>query len=481
MSSGKKDQELVRGLSLLAAVMIVIGSMLGSGIFRKPATMAGQLLSPELLLLVWIIAGAVSFIGALTNSEISGMIDETGGQYAYFRLMYGDFTAFLYGWATLSVIQTGSQAAIAYVFSEYLGYFFKFPHFPKEIEQFAVYMPLVGDIFPLRDFGTKAVAMLTIGFLTVVNYIGVVFGGAVQTVITIIKIASVILLSLLILLVGQGTFSNVYTGFNIPAQTGGHTMLSMIGLALAGAFWAYDGWNNVTYVSGEIKNPKRNVPLALLIGTFAVVVIYVLINIAFLYVLPIDQMSKSPLVAASAAEIIFGPVGASIISIAVIVSTFGALNGSILSTARVMFAMARTKLFFNSLGWVHERFKTPYVSLAVMGSWSAVLVLTGSFDIITDYVMFAAWLFYALGAFGVFILRRKMPLAPRPYKVWGYPFTPAIFVVFSVIFLLNTLISDSQNARMGLVLVLSGIPLYFYMKWKTRNNSTEVVTLEEKS
>ncbi|MGE5431468.1 MAG: APC family permease [Syntrophomonadaceae bacterium] len=479
MSSGKKDQELVRGLNLLAAVMIVIGSMIGSGIFRKPATMAGQLLSPELLLLVWIIAGVVSFIGALTNSEISGMISETGGQYAYFRAMYGDFTAFLYGWATLSVIQTGSQAAIAYVFSEYLGYFFKFPHFSKEIEQFAVYMPLVGDIFPLRDFGTKAVAILTIGFLTIVNYIGVVFGGAVQTVITIIKIASIILLSLLILLVGQGAFSNVYTGFNIPAQPG-HSILSMMGLALAGAFWAYDGWNNVTFVSGEIKNPKRNVPLALLIGTFAVVVIYVLINIAFLYVLPIDRMSKSPLVAASAAEIIFGSIGASIISIAVIISTFGALNGSILATARVMFAMARTKLFFKSLGWVHEKYKTPYVSLAVMGAWSGVLVLTGSFDIITDYVMFAAWLFYALGAFGVFILRRKMPDAPRPYKVWGYPFTPAIFVIFSLIFLLNTLISDTQNAKMGLVLVLSGIPLYFYMKWKTKNSKAAVVTLEEK-
>ncbi|MGE5402493.1 MAG: APC family permease, partial [Ignavibacteriales bacterium] len=473
----------VRGLSLLAAIMIVIGSMLGSGIFRKPATMAGQLLSPELLLLVWIVAGIVSFIGALTNSEISGMIDETGGQYAYFRIMYGDFVAFLYGWATLSVIQTGSQAAIAYVFSEYLGYFFHYPHFSKGIEQIAVYMPLVGDIYPLKDFGTKAVAILCLGFLTFVNYIGVIFGGAVQTLITIVKIASIIILAFLILLLGNGTFANVYTGFNIPQQS--HNIFSMIGLALAGAFWAYDGWNNVTYVSGEVKNPKRNVPLALLTGTFAVIVIYVLINIAFLYVLPINVMAKSPLVAASAAEFIFGPVGASIISIAVIISTFGALNGSILSTARVMFAMARTKLFFKSLGWVHDKYKTPHISLAVMGTWSGVLVLTGSFDIITDYVMFAAWLFYALGAYGVFVLRKKMPDAHRPYRVWGYPFTPAVFVIFSIVFLFNTLISETQNAKMGLVLIFSGVPLYFYMKWKSKNEKTKneeaaVVSVEDK-
>ncbi|MGE5457711.1 MAG: APC family permease [Methanococcaceae archaeon] len=398
------------------------------------------------------------------------MIDETGGQYAYFRIMYGDFTAFLFGWATLAVVQTGSQAAIAYVFSEYLGYFFKYPHFSKEIEKFAVYMPLVGDIFPLKDFGTKAVAIICIFFLTIVNYIGVVFGGAVQTVITFIKIGSIILLAIVIFAFGHGALSNIYTGFNLPTQPG-HNILVMLGLALTGAFWGYDGWNNITYVAGEVKNPKKNVPLGLLIGTFVVILIYVLINAAFLYILPVDVMAKSPLVAASAAEIIFGPIGASIISVAVIVSTFGALNGSILSTSRVMFAMARDKLFFKQLGYVHERFKTPHISLAVMGTWSGVLVLTGSFDIITDYVIFAAWLFYALGAFGVFILRRKMPDAPRPYKVWGYPYTPALFVLFSLAFLLNTLISDTQNAKMGLVLIFSGIPLYFYWKIKAKKTT----------
>jgi APA family basic amino acid/polyamine antiporter len=454
---------LVRGLSLLAATMIAVGSMIGSGIFRKPATMAGQVQSPELLLIVWIGAGLITFIGALTNAEISGMIEDTGGQFVYFRKMYGDFTAYLYGWATLAVIQSGSQAAISYVFAEYLGYFFKFPHFSKEIEQISFFIPTIGDIYPLKDIGTKLVAIGCLTILTFINYVGVVFGGIVQTFITLVKIGVILVLTAVIMMFGNGSFTNVYTGFQLP-EYGSSSIFVAIGLALAGAFWAYDGWNNVTYVSGEVKNPKRNVPLALLFSTLIVIVVYALINVAYLYVLPIDQMAKSPLVAASAAEIIFGPVGASVISIAVIVSTFGAVNGSILSTSRVFYAMAKSGLFFNNLGHISKRFRTPDMSLLVLGIWSSLLVMTGTFDIITDYVIFAAWLFYGLGAYGVFILRKKMPDAARPYKVWGYPYTPILFVIFSAVFLLNTIISDTQNAMMGVLLILLGLPIYFYKK-----------------
>src|SRR4030066_2559005 len=439
METRPKKTELVRGLGVTAAIMIVAGSMIGSGIFRKPATMAGQLMSPELLIIVWIVAGLITFIGALTNAEIAGMIDATGGQYVYFRKMYGDFIAFLYGWSIFAVIQTGSQAAIAYVFAEYLGYFYKYPQLPQSLQDFSIFMPFVGKIYPFLDFGTKAVAILCILFLTGVNYLGVVFGGIVQTIVTFIKIASIIILSLLLFTFGQGSYANVYSGFNIPAETITN-IISVIGLALAGAFWAYDGWNNVTFVSGEVKNPQRNVPLGLLYGTLIVMAVYVIANIAYLYILPVDVMANSPLVAASAIEVIFGSAGASVISIAVIVSTFGALNGSILASARVQFAMARDNLFFNVLGKVHPKFGTPHVSLVIQGIWSGVLVLTGSFDTITDYVIFAAWLFYMLGAYGVIILRKKMPDVHRPYKVWGYPYTPMIFVLFSLLFLINTVV-----------------------------------------
>ena len=459
-----KKTALIRGLSLTAATMLVAGSMIGSGIFRKPATMAGQLHSPELLILVWVVAGLITFIGALVNAEIAGMIDATGGQFMYFKAMYGDFTAYFYGWSVLAVIQTGSQAAIAYVFAEYLGYFFKFPEASKYLQDFSLFMPFVGSIHPFADFGTKAVAILCILFLTGVNYVGVVFGGLVQTIITFIKIASIILLSFVLLAFGNGSTANFFSNFHLPTETSTN-LIAMIGLALSGAFWAYDGWNNVTFVAGEIKEPQRNVPKALLYGTLIVMAVYVLVNIAYLYVLPVEEMKNYPLVASAAAERIFGNLGASIIAIAVVVSTFGALNGSILATARVQFAMARTKLFFVSLGKVHPKFATPHVSLVVQGLWSAVLVLSGSFDTISDYVIFAAWLFYMLGAFGVFVLRKKMPDAVRPYKVWGYPYTPAIFVIFSFLFLVNSVVSNTQNAAMGLILILLGLPVYLYNKY----------------
>ncbi|MBI2416350.1 MAG: amino acid permease [Ignavibacteriales bacterium] len=466
MEKQAKD-ELKRRLSLTAATMIVAGSMIGSGIFRKPATMAGQLMSPELLIAVWIIAGVITFIGALVNAEIAGMIDSTGGQYVYFRKMYGDFTAYLYGWSILSVIQTGSQAAIAYVFAEYTGYFFTLPQAPEWMRQISVYMPFVGNIYPFAEFGTKLVAIGCLLFLTGVNYIGVFFGGIVQTIVTYVKIISILLLGVLLLIFGQGSAANFSTsaGAVMPHGTG---LIMMIGLALSGAFWAYDGWNNVTFVSGEVVKPQRNVPLGLLYGTLICIGVYVFINVAYLYVMPVEIMKDSKLVAAAASEKIFGSAGASIISIGVIISTFGALNGSILSTARVQFAMSRDKLFFEPLGRVHKKFATPHVSLLIQGLWSAVLVLSGSFDTISDYVIFAAWLFYMLGAYGVIILRKKMPGAHRPYKVWGYPYTPIIFIVFSFLFLVNTIVADTENAMMGVILIMSGLPFYFLLKYKSR-------------
>lgn len=466
----KPKTELVRGLTLTAAIMIAAGSMIGSGIFRKPATMAGQLMSPELLLIVWLVAGIITFIGALCNAEVSGMIDATGGQYVYFQKMYGNFVSYLYGWSVFAVIQTGAGAAIAYVFGEYLGYFIKYPQLPESWVTISIYIPIVGNIFPFAEFGAKAAAILCILFLTAINYAGVIFGGAVQSFVTFVKIASIVLLSILLLASGSGSFSNISTGFSIPESTTSN-IISLFGLAIAGAFWAYDGWNNLTFVAGEIKNPQRNVPLGLLFGTLIVVVVYMLINVAYLYVLPIEKMAESPLVGATAASIVFGSNGAILISIAVIISTFGALNGNILSTARVCFAMAKNNMFIKSLDKIHPKYATPHTSLVAQGLWSCVLVLTGTFDTITDYVMFASWLFYMLGAYGVIVLRKKMPDVHRPYKVWGYPYTPMIFVIFSFLFLVNTIISDYENAAMGSLLILLGLPFYY---WRISKNKTVI-------
>lgn len=469
MNKNIEQKQLIRGLSLTAAIMLVAGSMIGSGIFRKPASMAGQLLSPELIILVWIAAGLFTFLGALANSEVASMYDSTGGQYIYFREMYGDFFAYIFGWATISVVLSGSQAAIAYVFAEYVGYFFQYPETPSFLKEFSFYIPLVGNIYPFMEFSTKIVAILCILFITYINYIGVIFGGNVQTVVTYIKIISIIGLALLLFFLGNGSVNNLYHNFSISNQLSGN-FFAMFGLALAGAFWAYDGWNNVTYVAGEVKDASRNVPKALLYGTLIVVAVYVLVNLAYLYVLPIDEMKNSPLVAATAMEKIFGSIGGSIISLAVIISTFGALNGSLLSAGRVQYAMAKTNLFFSYLGRVHPKYATPHTSLVLQGIWSAILVLSGSFDTISDYVVFAAWLFYMAGAFGVIILRKKFPNRERKYKTWGYPYTPIIFVIFSLLFLINTLITDTENAMMGVFLILLGLPIYFYRKYISKNN-----------
>lgn len=468
MYEQKPATQLKKSLSLIAAVMAVAGSMIGSGIFRKPSTMTEQLMSPELLIIVWIAAGLITFIGALSNAEVAGMIEATGGQYVYFRKMYGEFTSFIYGWSVLSVIQTGSQAAIAYVFGEYLCYFIKFPPLPESISSFTLFMPLVGNIHPFAEWGPKLLAILCILFLSGINYIGVYFGGLVQTIVTFVKIGVMIFLSLALFIFGDGSLSNLSSGFSISPETSAN-LVALIGLSLSGAFWAYDGWNNVTFISGEVKNPQRNIPLSLLYGTLIVIIVYVLINLAYLYVMPIEEIANSPLVAAAAAEKIFGKNGGAIISIAVIISTFGAANGSLMASARVPFAMAREKMFFNYLGKVHPRFATPHTSLVVQGIVSSLLVLSGSFDTITDYVIFATWFFYMLTAFGVIVLRKKMPDVPRPYKVIGYPYTIWFFVIFSFVFLVNSIISDSENAAMGMLLIMTGLPLYFFWKYFRKN------------
>ncbi|MEQ8222843.1 MAG: amino acid permease, partial [Candidatus Eremiobacterota bacterium] len=289
MIEEKNNIQLVPRLGLATTILIVIGAVIGSGIFRKPGVMASQLGSPELLLLVWLVAGIVTFFGALTNTEIAGMITETGGQYIYFQKMYGDFFAYLYGWSMFAVVQTGSIASITYVFAEYSQYFFTLPRFAEGTEKyFEIFIPFIGYIYPLQNIGVKLLAILVITLLTVVNYFGIIFGGGVSAFFTTMKILAILILAVAGFMFGNGSFSN----FTIHSAA--HTdipVILAITAALSGAFWAYDGWNNITYIAGEVKNPQKNIPLALFWGTITVIVIYIMINLAYLYILPIDVMS----------------------------------------------------------------------------------------------------------------------------------------------------------------------------------------------
>lgn len=470
---------LVAKLGLLTTIMVVIGAMIGSGIFKKPALMAGQLGSPELLLAVWIVAGIITLFGALTNTEIAGMITETGGQYIYFKYMYGDFVAYLYGWSMFAVVQAGSIASITYVFAEYSQYFFTLWRLPENIETgIYLYIPFIGYIYPLHNIGVKLMAIIVINFLSAVNYFGVKFGGGVAAFFTMMKVSAILFLVAFGFASGAGSFDN-FTQGSFSSSGNGTSMLLAFTAALSGAFWAYDGWNNITYIAGEVKRPQRNIPLSLFWGTLSVIVIYLLVNLVYIYILPMDVMSSSALVAADTARAFLGDYGGAFIAAAVMISTFGTSNGTIMVSARVYYAMADKKMFFPSLATIHPKFRTPSISLIVQSLWTSLLILSGTFDTLTDMLIFVSWVFYGLGAYGVFVLRKKMPDAPRPYKVWGYPVIPAIFIIFSIFFVFLTLYNDIGNyilnnfaegepriikSVFGLLFVAIGIPLYVYFK-----------------
>jgi APA family basic amino acid/polyamine antiporter len=466
--------ELKKSIGLWSAISIVVGSIIGSSIFMKPATMAGQLGSPVLLIAVWLIAGIISLFGAMVFAEMGSTFPETGGEYIYLQKSYNDFVAFLYGWSTIAVINTAAIAAVAFVCAEYLNYFFHFPNLSQAMEQSVkLHIPMIGDIFPLQNFGVKMVAFLIIAALTIVNYVSVRSGNAIQFIATVLKVVAIVILIFGILFSGAGSTKNFVTnatGFHLS----GWSLIGGLMAATTGAFACYDGWVNINSVAGEIKNPEKNLTKSLIAGLFICIAVYILINLAYIYVLPLDIMSKSPLVASDATTKALGIAGGGLIALLIIISCFGATNINLLTNARVVFAMGIDGNFFAWAGKVQPRFRTPGNSVIMIGIWSIVLVFSGSFDILADMFVFMSWVFYGLTAAGIFILRKKFPNVKRPYKVFGYPFVPLIFVIFTMFYLAVILYNDIDNylsgkspiinSVVGIVLTLIGIPLYWYLK-----------------
>lgn len=474
---------LLPALGLFTTIMMVVGGVIGSGIFKKPGLMAGQVGSPELLLAVWFIAGVITIFGALTNAEVAGVIPETGGQYIYFEKMFGPFFAYLYGWAVFAVIQTGSISAVAFVFAEYAEKYVTLPQFDPVLAQKTIHLWFIGDVAPLADIGVKGLAAILIIALTAVNYIGVKFGGVVQNVFTIAKVGAMALLFLGAFLLPTGGAVKNLTTASENIHPAGFALLLAIVAAMQGAFWAYDGWNKLTYIAGEVKEPQRNIPLGLGIGMLAVMVIYMLMNVAYAYVLPVDVMTQSKLVAADVAEKCFSG-GGRWIAAAVMISTFGTANATILASARVYFSMSRRNVFPKFLGEAHPRFHTPAASLVIQGVWSVLLLFSGTFDTLTDTLIFVSWVFYAAGAYGIFVLRKKMPDAPRPYRVPGYPWVPWTFIIFASVYLVFSIYNDVVvyqaakaagkhaiiNSAFGVALVLIGTPIYWFYRRREKSN-----------
>ena len=465
---------LAPSLGLWTCVSLVAGGVIGSGIFMKPAVMAAQLGSPELLLLLWVGAGIITLFGALSNCEVAAMMPETGGQFIFFKVMYGDFFAFLYGWAAFAVFNTAGNASVAYVLGTYTEYFITLPRFDADLEKsISLTIPFIGRIFPLQNFGVKCVTILIVALLTFINHRSTRSGGNVQVIFTLLKITAISIVVVGLLFSGEGQLSNLFEDSKVITPHGWGFIAAIVA-ATSGAFWGYDGWNNITFVAGEIKDPQRNIPKGLILGLLICILTYGLITLAYEYVLPIDKLANSSMVASDAAVLVLGTAGGGIIALMVIISTFGATNANILATARVTFAMATDKQFFSFAGKVHPRFQTPSNALWLQGVWTSALVISGSFDMLTDMLIFVSWFFYGMSALGVFVLRRRMPERERRYKVWGYPVVPAIFVGFSFFFLVATLVNDIYlyqsgnstmiNSVLGVLLTAMGIPLYWYFK-----------------
>lgn len=447
-------------LGLASATLLIVGSAIGSGIFRLPAQMADQLGSGWLLLGVWVLCGLLSLAGALTFAEMGAMFPRAGGQYVFLREAFGERVAFLYGWAFFWVIQTGIIAAVAIAFAGFLGFF-----------------------VPLTLFQQQLVAMGVIGVLSVINLVGVSYGAIVANLFTGLKVAAILaLVALGFVLTGAAD------GFSRPAfpDAAGGGLVGAIGLAMVAAFFAYDGWNQSAFVASEVKDPQRNVPRSAILGVLVVMGVYVLANAVYLWVVPFDQIvgggpdgGPTPTLAADAARILFGPVGAALITGAILISTFGTVNAFILSGPRVYYALAKEGLGYKGMASVSKRFRTPDFAILLQAEWAMLLVMTGSYQSLVSFSVFAIWLFYGVAGIGLFVLRRKMPDAPRPYRTTFYPFVPILFVATSAFIVVNSLVNDTFNAGMGLLLILTGVPVLVLLEWRRRRAAAPSPALEQ--
>jgi basic amino acid/polyamine antiporter, APA family len=464
----KKQGQLVKTITLISATTLVVSSVIGTGVYKKVAPMSAELQSPKLVLLAFILAGIISLCGALSNAEIAGMMAGSGGEYVYFKRIYGRFTAFLFGWSTFAVIKTASISSIAYVFAQSFNSLIPLPHLDPSVESIKI-----GVFQPFDNFGVKALSIVLILILTSINTKGVKSGELISTWITKFVIIGLSLIVISGLFFGGGSFLNITTPSVNYIEHGwfdGVFIKSLFGAMLA-AFWAYEGWNTVGFLGGEIQNPNRNLPLALGGGLAIIMAAYLLVNFTYLYVLPIDQIiavknTPNTIAAVEVIRYFAGSTGASILSVLILITTLGCTNATILMPPRIYQVMAEDGVFFKKAATIDPQTNTPNGALWIQGIWACLLVLSGTFDQLTDMLIFVAFFFYGATTFAVFILRMREPNTPRPYKVIGYPIVPALFVLFCAALIVITCINSPREAGIGLVLMATGLPFYFYWNKK---------------
>ena len=454
-AGGEGSPGLVRGLGAWDGALLTVGSIVGTGIFLTTADMARRLPHPGLILLVWLAGGLLTLAGALTYAELGVLFPRAGGLYQFLKEAYGPLPGFLFGWIAFLVIMSGGIAALAVAFGEYLGAFL--PFFST---QHVLWELPVGP-WTWSVSGGQVAAALAIVALTAVNHLGLREGAWVQNALTVLKIGAIVAFAVLGL-AGPGP-KLPSLGGPLPATPTG-ALLAAFGVAMIAALWTYDGWYGLTCSAGEVRNPARSLPLGLIGGTALVTVLYLLVNLAYVRALPVEALAASPRVAESAAAALFGPGAARLVSAAVLVSTLGCLSATILYSSRIYQPMAADGLFFRSLAEVHPRWRTPVASLWAQSAWSLALALSGTYVQLYTYVVFASVLFHAATAAAVFVLRKRRPDLPRPYKVWGYPVVPALFILACVLLIGNTLKESPVESLAGLGFLVLGLPVYLWLR-----------------
>jgi APA family basic amino acid/polyamine antiporter len=458
-------QKLYPSLGLRSAIFLVVSLVIGSGVFKKVAVMSATLHNPGLVILCWVLAGIISLAGALCTAEMASLFPSSGGEYFYYEKVYNRFFAFIYGWANFVVLQTAAIAALAYIFAESFNNILPLP-------EWSVSLGKQGSPF-IDNLSVKAFASLLIIILSYVNYRGIRHAEKLSRIMTIVLLSSaaVIIIGGFISPVGN-KLHLVTSGAQYGKGFSGWALLKVITIASLGAFWGYQGWNGVGFIGDEIKNPKRNIPLALGIGTLIIMLVYVLLNVVYLYILPIDTMIQinnhaNQIAAVEVMKAVWGSWGGLFVAVLILVTTFNATNSTILTSARIFFAMARDNNFYPGAAKIHSRYQTPSVALFMQAIWAVLLVWSGTFDQLTDMLIFSSFLFYGATALAVIIMRKKQPLLPRTYKVTGYPFTPVFFCLFCLLIIGVTLINQPKEALSGLGLIATGIPFYWY--WTKKN------------
>lgn len=429
--------QLEQRLTLFDMIMIAVGSTIGSGIFLTPSMIAHALPSPPMMLLVWIVGGVMALSGALTYAELGALFPKAGGVYVFLKEGYGELTGFLFGWAYFLVVNTGAIAALSIAFATYFGYF-----------------------VPLSPTGIKLCAITGIVIVTAVNVRGVKTGGIFSDIFTVLKLAGIFGVIVIGFAWGNGAKTD-FSFFHTPGLSGG------LAIAMVGVLWSYGGWQHATFASAEAKHPHRTIPLAMVIGAMIVTLVYVSVNVAYLFLLSPGQIAQSSSLAADAIATVVGTVGGGAIAVAIFISTFGTTGIYTLTAPRIYYAMASDGLFFQSLGKIHPQFHTPVNAILIQSLWAIVLILFwGTFENLISYVVFTDWIFFALTAASVFIFRKNLANAERKYKTFGYPVTPVIFISFAVWFVVSTLIEKPAQAAAGIVMLILGLPVFYAMKKK---------------